>query len=191
MRNSEFKQDILGRGLTEKLYMTQRQRKRLVKWVLCSLCCLGLLILQDVAFSRFRPLGGTVDLPVCAIFLSCLLHDAESGGKFAIWASLFYLYSGSAPGHYVVAVIPVLGILLAVFRMSYLQKGFPAIFLCCAVCVFAYEFFSFGVGLFYGVASLRSTWAVLQTAINTTVAIPLLYPAFSAIANMGGSSWIE
>ena len=191
MRKSEFKQDILGRNLIDKLYMTPRQRKKLLKWTLNGLFCLLLLILQDVAFSRFRPLGGTVDLLAGAIFISCLLHGPESGGEFAIWASLFYLFSGSAPGHFVVAVIPVLGIGLTLFRMSYLQKGFPAVFLCACVCIFLYEFISLGVGMYYGTAALRSFWAVLQTAINTALAVPVLYLPLSAIADIGGTSWIE
>ena len=191
MRKTEFKRDILGRNIIDKLYMTPRQRKKILKWTINSLFCLLLLILQDVAFSRFRPLGGTVDLLVCAIFISCILHGPESGGRFAIWTSVFYLFSGSAPGHFVVAAIPVLGILLTLFRMSYLQKGFPAVFLCACVCIFLYEFIALGVCLYTGTAELSSFWAVLQTCINTALTVPVLYYPLSAIANIGGISWIE
>lgn len=191
MAKYEFKPDSLGRGLMEKLYMTPRQRRRMTMWGSLSLLCVGLLVLQDVAFGKFRPLGGTVELLVAAVFMVCLLHGAENGGKFCIWMSLFYLFSGSAPGHFVVALIPVLAITASLFRQSYLQMGFPAVFLCTVGAVVIYELFSFGVGVFYGVTALRSLFPVVQTCINTTVCIPLLYPAVSAISRIGGETWNE
>lgn len=191
MAKYEFRPDSLGRGLMEKLYMTPRQRKRMTMWASFGLLCVGLLIVQDVAFGKFRPLGGTVELLVCAAFLIGLLQGAEDGGKFCIWISLFYLFSGSAPGHFVVAAIPVLAITASIFRQSYLQMGFPAVFLCTVGALFIYELFSFGVGVFYGVTALRSVFSVLQTIINTAICIPLLYPAVSAISGIGGEAWNE
>ena len=54
-RNQEFHPDAQNRDVLGKLLLTQKQRKRLLKWLLfTAVCLLGLLV-------QFRCLGCTID----------------------------------------------------------------------------------------------------------------------------------
>ena len=68
MKKYEFKPDRSGSNWMDRLYLTPQQRMRILKWSLYSLLCVFLLVLQDVAFSLFRPFGGnriTKNFAVC------------------------------------------------------------------------------------------------------------------------------
>ena len=119
----EFRPDRTGTSDLGKLYITKKQRLKVLKWTLFALCCLVLLILQDVLMSRLSFFGATTDLVACAILMICLLSGAESGGVFAVAASFIWVFSGSAPGIYSAVLLTALGIFLSIFRQMYLRKG--------------------------------------------------------------------
>lgn len=191
MKKYAFKPDPSGRSWIDKLYITPQQRSAILKWVLYGVVCLFALVIQDVLFSTVRPFGGTVDLLVAAVFCICLVENAERGGKFAVAAGLFYLFSGSAPGHYVILLLTAFGILAAILRRSYLQEGFFADYLCVLVAIFFYEMCVFGIALFQRHTILSAFPRFSMTAVNTGVAGLLLYPLLRAIGQMGGNEWKE
>ena len=104
----DFKPDAAGATLLGRLYLTQRQRKNLLKWFLYALLCLVLSVVQDVICSRLYIFGATTDLIPCALLLICLFQGAQSGGTFTLIAALLYYFSGSAPGVYVILLLPLL-----------------------------------------------------------------------------------
>ena len=107
----EFKPDKPRSGLMDKLYLTQIQRKNLLKWVLYVAVLLVLSLLQDVVFSKFHLFGATTELVPCGIFLICLMEGTESGSVFALLASCAYLFSGSAAGNYSLVLLTVISFL--------------------------------------------------------------------------------
>ena len=185
----EFKPDKPRSGFLNKLYLTQKQRRSILKWSLYGLVLVVMSLLQDVVLCRMDIYGGTTELVPCIIFLVCVIEGVESGGVFALVASLGYLFSGSAAGYYSVAFITTLAVLVTAFRQGYLQRGFFAALFCVAAAMLVYEVLVFGITLFLGQVQLRNFTGFLMTAVLSLPAVPLTYPILMSIG--GGDSWNE
>jgi hypothetical protein len=185
----EFKPDKPRSGFLDKLFLTQKQRRSVLKWTLYTLVLVVLSVVQDVLLSRVRLWGGTTELVPCGIFLICVLEGLERGSVFALIASLVYLFSGSAAGNYSVVFITALAVVVTAFRQSYLQRGLGAAALCTAMAMVVYELAVFCITLFLGLTRLSAFIGFLTTALLTLPAIPVLYPIFLSIG--GGDTWNE
>lgn len=190
-KKNEFKPDKPRGGLLSKLYMTQKQRKALLKWSLYALALLVLSVLQDVILARVRIFGATTDLVPCGIFLICVLEGMERGSVFCLVASLVYLFSGTAPGPYSIVFITFLGIGVAFFRQSFLQKGFSAAMLCTVTAVIVYELAVFAIGLFLGLTTGGRFGVFCVTGVLSALAAPALYPVLKSVGTIGGDTWKE
>lgn len=190
-RKHDFKPDPTDSGTLKKLYLTPLQRRQLLKWGLISLCLVVLSLLQDVVLSQVRIYGATFDLVACGILLCAMLFDTETAAVFTLVSSVLYYFSGTAPGTYSIALLTVLGTLLCIFRVGYLQRRFSAIFLCAAFGMMAYELLVFVVGLFLGSTRLERIGVFALTGCLSVAVMPLLYPVFLSISNIGGETWKE
>ena len=187
----EFKPDKPRSGLLSKLFLTQTQRKTLLKWVLYGLMLLVLSVLQDVLFCRARIFGATTELVPCGIFLICIAEGPERGSVFTLIAACLYLFSGTAAGYYCIVFITAYGLLATCLRQAYLQKGFVAAMLCTAAAIVAYELSVFLMGLFLGMTNIGRIGGFIITAIMTLIFAPILYPVVRSISNVGGEAWKE
>lgn len=190
-KNNDFKPDRIQSGALNKLFLTQKQRASLLKWVLYTLVLLALSVLQDVVLCRFRLFGATTELVPCGIFMICVLQGAESGSVFALMAGMIYVFSGTGPGIYAVALIPILAVAVTIFRQSYLRKGFSATMLCAAAAMMSYEVVVFLINLLLGLTHLGRAGAFALKGLYSLVAAPVLYPLFTSISKIGGESWKE
>lgn len=190
-KKNEFKPDKPHSGLLSKLYLTQKQRKALLKWLLYSLTLLVLSVLQDVIFCRVHLFGATTDLVPVGIFLICILEGMNESCVFALVAASLYQFSGTAPGPYCIALIVVLAVLVTYFRQSFLQKGFSAAMLCMVIAVIVYELTVFLVSMFMGLTVLSSIFIPCLTGLLSLLTVPLLYPAVKAMGTIGGETWKE
>lgn len=190
-RKVEFKPDKPRTGLLNKLYLTQKQRRALLKWVLYSLVLVFLSVLQDVLLCRMDIFGATTELVPCGIFLICLLEGLETGSVFSLIASCLYLFSGSAAGNHSIVLITAISIFVTFLRQSYLQSGWGAAVLCTLLAMLLYELSVFALGLFFGQTYLRRIGVFALTALLSTVAAPLLYAIFQSIGKIGGQTWKE
>ena len=187
----EFKPDSTGSGVLSKLYLTQKQRKSMLKWTLYTLVCLVLLILQDVLMSRVRIFGATTDLVSCAILLICVIQGPESGGLFALLGSVIFLFSGSAPGPFTIVFLTVYGILAGIFRQGYLRKGLSSMVFCAFGALVLYEVSVFVIAAFVGHTTWERFPCYLLTAVYSLVFMPVLYLIFRSIGKIGGETWKE
>ena len=187
----EFKADKPHSGFWSKLYLTQKQRKSLLKWSLYGVLLLVLSLLQDVVLCRFRLFGATSELVPVGIFVICIIEGAESGSVFALISSLIYLFSGTAAGPYSMVFITVIAIGVTIFRQAYLQKGFGAALLCAGVAMYAYELLQFLMVLFLRLTLPGRITGLMITATLSVVAIPLIYPIALSIEKIGGETWKE
>lgn len=185
----EFRPDSDRKGLLQRLYLTQKQRRGLLKWVLYALFLVLLSVLQDVILTPIRLFGASTDLVPCAIMIICIAEGTESGSMFALIASLLYLFSGTAPGPYAMVFITLLAVLVSAFRQGYLRKGFTASMLCTGVAMLAYELAVFVVGLFLDLTSPGRLLSFVLTAAFSMLTAPLLYLLTRAISAIGGESW--
>lgn len=187
----EFRPDKPRSGFLSKLYLTQKQRRSLLKWCLYGAVLLVLSILQDVVFCRMRILGASTELVPCGIFLICILEGIHTGSVFALVASLVYLFSGTAPGAYAMVLLVVLAVVICVFRQTYLQKDFSSVMLCTGVGLLAYELTVFVMGLFLGLTTPDRIVGFCITALLSGIAAPILYPIAVSIRSLGGEVWKE
>lgn len=187
----EFRPDKPRSSFLSKLYLTQMQRRSLLKWCLYGAVLLMLSILQDVIFCHMRIFGASTELVPCGIFLICTLEGIHTGSVFALVASLIYLFSGTAPGAYAMVLLVVLAVIVCVFRQAYLQKDFAAVVLCTAVGMLLYELSVFAFGLFLGYTSPGRVIGFCVTALLSAVAAPALYPIAVSIRSLGGEVWKE
>lgn len=190
-KKNEFRPDKPYSNWLSKLYLTQKQRKNLLKWVLYALVLLVLSLLQDIVLCNFRLFGATTELVPCGIFLICLLEGSQRGSVFALIAGLCYVSSGSAPGVFSLVPITVLAVFVTLFRQSYLQKGFLVAMICCAVALVLYEMITFAFGAFFGYTLWHRFVGFLITAALSFAAAPILYPICLAIGTIGGETWKE
>ena len=190
-RKYEFKPDKPRSGLLGKLFLTQKQRRTLLKWLLYALVLLALSVLQDVLLCSVRLFGATTELVPCGIFLICLAEGLESGSVFALIASCLYLFSGTAAGYYSIVFLTFYGVLITFFRQAFLKKGLAASALCTTVGMIAYELSVFFVGLFLSMTTLSRIGGFLLTALMTCLTIPALHPLIRAISEIGGEAWKE
>ena len=187
----EFKPDPKGTHIFKKLYLTQVQRLRLLKWGLYGLLCLFLLVIQDSMLSAFRIFGATTDLAAAIIILIAIHEGMEKGGMFALIASLVYWCSGSAPGPYTIAYITFLTIGASYIRQSFWRRSFGSTGLCTVVIIFIYELALFGTGIFQGLTTWSRLGVFLCAAFMSCITMVPIYPVVRAIGKIGGDSWIE
>ena len=189
-RKHEFRPDK-NRSWLNKLYLTKIQRLKVLKWLLMTVALVLISIIQDVIMSRVSIFGTTTDLVAYAILLACVILDPEIGCVFGLVSSMVYQFSGSAPGPYVIALLTILGVIVAILRQSYLRYSFGSIYLGAAVAVILYELALFCVGLFLEHTTFRAFPHFLLTGVYGAFVIPVLYPVFTAIGKIGGETWKE
>ena len=187
----DFKPDAAGATLLGRLYVTERQRKNLLKWFLYALLCLALSIVQDVICSRLNIFGATTDLIPCMLLLMCMIQGAQNGGTFTLIAAILYYLSGSAPGVYVIVLLPLLGILASVFRQAFLRQGFNSAMLCTGMAAIAYQLFVFVMGIVLRQTTFARLPVFIAAAVICLVTLPVMYPVIRAIGRIGGESWKE
>lgn len=188
-KRQEFKPDKPYSGFFEKLLLTKKQQRSVLKWTLYALVLVALSVIQDVLLSRVRIFGATTELVPCAIVLICLLEGVEHGSVFALIASMLYLFSGTAAGIYSPVFLTVLAVLVTVFRHAYLQSGFPAAMLCTGIAMLGYKMLEFLFGVFLELTTFSQVLSFLVTAALTMIAVPVIYPLLRRIG--GGNAWRE
>ena len=189
--DKDFRPDKEGTGLVNRLYLTKKQRLSATKWLLYSLVVLIMSVIQDVLLCRLDIMGGTTDLVPCAILAICILEGAESGSLFCLLAATVYLFSGTAPGIHIVALIPFLGVVTSIFRQNYLRKGFSATVLCAGTATLVYELTIFAVALFVEQTHMGRFSAAMVTVGLDFLVLPVLYPILVSISKIGGETWKE
>ena len=188
-RKYEFRPDKVKTDILGKIYLTPQQRKKVLQWLLYGLLVLAASVLQDVVLCRMDFFGATTDLVPCAIILVCVQIGADRGAIFALVAAMLYKFSGSAPGYYSMALIPVLALMTAMLRQSYFRRSFGSVALCVTAAVVLYEMLVFACGLiFVNTVPFRAI-RFLLTGLLSALAIPVIYPITNAIEKIGEKSW--
>lgn len=190
-KDYEFRPDPEGSGNFDKLLLSQRQRHGLLRWTLFGALCVVALLVQDTMMYRMDIYGAGTDLAPCVIIMITCLQGAEPGCIFALIASLVYVFSGSAPGPYVVPLITIFAILAVIFRQACLRKGFFSILLSTGLGMLCYELCLFGIGLFLGHTQANRVGAMALSALLSLLAVPVGYPIARAIGKIGGEAWKE
>ena len=190
-RKYEFRPDKVKTDFLGKLYLTPQQRKRLLRWLLFVLLLTAVSVLQDVVLCRMDIFGATTDLVPLTIFLICVQIGADRGAVFSLIAAMLYKFSGTAPGYYSMALIPVLAILAAMLRQSYFRRSFSSVFLCVTAAIVVYEMVIFLCGMIFMNTTAQRALRFLTTGLLSAAVCPIVYPIAKAIDNIGEKSWTD
>jgi len=188
---SEFRPDVQTATWLKTTRLTQQQRLRLTKWGLYILVLVLALVIQDVIMSQISIFGATTDLAVCVILMITVIEGTETGSLFVLLASLFYYFSGSAPGAFCVALLSFLGIAATMLRQMYLHRSRGSVTLCSAVALMAYELGLFVSGLMNELTIFNRLHAFLFTGLYSCLVLIPLYPLICKIGLIGGNTWKE
>ena len=187
----EFRPDAEGSSLRKLLHFTRQQRTDVLRWVLYCAVCVLMLLLQDVLMSRIAVLGATTDLAPAAILLIAVMENCETGSLYALIASLFYFFSGSAPEAYCVILITVFGMFFSLFRQQYLHRSVGSVVVCAGAAQIGYELGLWGIGLFLGLTRFDRLGRFFLTGVYSAACMVPLYWIFNKIGTMGGRQWKE
>lgn len=190
-KRDEFRADSLGYGFLHKLHLTQQQRYTLLRWGSYVFICLLGLVFQDVILSRFHIFGTTLDLPAMLILLITVVEGTESGSVFVLFASVFYYFSGSAPGPYAVAALTILGMFAAVIRQAYWHRNRVSILLCACCALMLYESVAFGASIFSKLTHWGRLPRFLMTGLLSCALMIPFYPLIHKLGQIGGHTWKE
>ena len=189
-RNQEFKPDARA-GILKNLYITKRQWLSLLRWGLYTLMCVVLLVIQDTMMSRVSFYGVSTDLAPMIILLITVLVGTEHGCLFVLIASSVYVFSGSAPGAYCIALLTLPGILATMFRQVFWRRGLRSTVLCAGFALMFYELVLFGIGLITGLTLWNRGLVFLFTGLVSWALMVPLYPLIYRIGKIGGEPWKE
>ena len=190
-KQPDFRPDKQRRDWAGKLHITKVQRDRVLKWGSYTALLILLMVIQDVIMSKVSIFGATTDLLACTILLITVIEGVDTGSMFSLIASTLYYFSGSAPGPYTVALLPILGISTCMFRQRYWHRNLSSIVLCAGVALMVYELAVFGLGLFTELTYLGRFYVFLNTGLISWVVMLPLYPLIHAIGQIGGNTWKE
>ena len=188
-RKYEFRPDNLKTDLFNKLALTRTQRMKLLRWVLYALLLVALSVIQDVVLCRVKLFGATTDLVPLAIILICVQLGGDASAIFALLAACFYKFSGTAPGYYVIGLLPILSVFAAVTRQSLFRKSPGSTLLCATVAMVLYELGIFGFGLLFRNTTPDRILRFLTTSGLSLLSYVVLYPATNAIERIGETTW--
>ena len=187
----QFKPDPTRADPMKVFHLTGLQRRRIAKWALYGALLFVALLVQDTMLSRVRISGATTDLAACVILLVGILEGPEDGGLFALLSSVFYYFSGSAPGVYVITLLTAVAILAALFRQGYWSQSFSSAILCTGLALLCYELALMLVGIFLNLTVWNRMGVFILTALLSTVVLLPLYPVVRVIGQIGGEPWKE
>lgn len=188
-RKYEFRPDKPNTDLFSRLYLTKTQRLTILRWILYAALLLVLSVIQDVVLCKVNVLGASTDLVPCAIILICVQMGADRSCIFSLIAATLYQFSGMSPGYYVIALIPLCGVLAAVLHQSFFRKSLSSTLLCSCAAVVLYEACVLGFGLLFRNTIAARSLSFFITALLSLLSYPVLYPLTNAIEKIGEKLW--
>lgn len=175
----------------KQFYITPRQRKTALKWLLHGCATVLAVVLQNVIFSRVTLLGGTMDLVPTFILLIAILQGPGSGSVYALCASAFYCLSGAAMGQVGILTMTVGGSVLGAFRLAYFKRSFWSVGVLTALGVVLHVVIQFLLAVFLGLVTWQRFLEPVCTAVLSVLAYPAVYPLGLWLGRIGGQEWKE
>ncbi len=177
----------------QKLRITKKQWKNVLKWVLYAGAFAMTVVLQGVIFSRIPVFGAKVNLVPYFVGCVCIIEGADSGSFFALLASLAWALYGGDFGFVSVLVLTCGGMGLGLLMRDLLQKQILTCVLCCFVLCLCHDSAIFLLRLYLNTVAARQYFRILlPSTLLGALSCPVFYYLFGAIHRMGGNTaWNE
>ncbi len=166
--------------------MTRQRWLGVLRWVLYALEFLLALLLQTTVFGHFSPFGLDIKCVPVALGCICMQLNAESGGLFALLASLVWCLSGADYGSVQIITLTVVGVLSGGLCSNALPRRFgPAVAISLGALVLN-EGVCFLLRLYLGSAAAAQALSVLAPTIGLSMLVcPFAYGLARLIGRIG------
>lgn len=174
--------------MLEKLHITARQWKTVIKWAVYTALFLFVMLFQTVCLGNVRFWGVSCSLLPILLVCICIREEPGSGGLFALIMSLIWCLSGADFGSISIFVLTIGGIFVGIMCRVAINQRFLPCALCCFAISLIHESAIFLLKLlFSGVEPIFWLKRALPCAVLSMVAYPLLYLIVKWISRIGGS----
>ena len=176
----------------QKLRITKKQGRTLLKWVLYAAVLVVIVVVQGVILSRLPLFGAKVNLLPCYVMCVCIVEGADRGGVFALFASLVWALSGAQLGAVSILVLTLGGLAAGILMERLLRDNLVTCVLCCLAVTLVHESAILLLLLFLGqVTPFQYVRILLPGAAFSVVPCPAFYYLSRAITRVGGNLWNE
>lgn len=172
--------------MLDKLYITPKQWKHILRWCMYALLLLAAMMLQTVILGNHTILGVTPDFVPVVIACVCMREGPERGGLFALLGSLFWYLSGADQGSISIAIMTIVPVLGSVFTGSLLINRYVPCLVVTFLTLFLQQVTLLGLGMFLGrMSGLLFFTHVLPCVILSLFAQPPVYWLVKRIERIG------
>lgn len=177
--------------MLEKLHITTKQWKTIIKWTLHTVLFLFVMLFQTVCLGNVRFFGVSCNFLPVLLTCVCIMEEPSSGGLFTLIMTLIWCLSGADFGSLSIVVLTVGGIFAGIICRAIINRRFLPSALCCFAVCFIHENAIFVLKLLFGDVE-HSFWLTraLPSAVFAMVSFPLLYLIIKRISRIGGSNGV-
>lgn len=176
----------------QKLRITKKQGRTLLKWALYAAVLVAIIVVQGVVLSRLPLFGARLNLICCYVVCVCVVEGPDRGGVFALCASLVWALSGAQLGFVSILVLTLGGMLCAIAMERLLRDNLATCAICCFAVSLVHESAIFLLLLFlHRVTGYQYLRILLPSVLFSMVGCPAFYYLARAITRVGGSLWNE
>lgn len=173
----------------QKLRITKRQARSLVKWAVYAALLGVLLVIQGVILSRLPIFGVKLNLIPCYILCVCVVEGADRGGVFALLAGTVWALCGADLGPVSIIVLTIWGLLTGILMERLFRNNIFTCLLCCFGGCLVNETVTFFLLLFLGrVTAFQYVRIALPAVAMSMVGCPIFYYLSRLITRIGGSN---
>ena len=172
--------------MLKHFHMTRLQRLVVLRWTLYCLLFLFVLLTEDIVLGKLPVFGTKLHPLPLVIICVCIREGPESGGLFALLATVFWYLSGADYGNLSVAILPICSIIAAILCRSVLTIRFVTTLLSCFVISMLNESVIFVFKMLLSAVGPENFLLVLLPGVMLSLlTVPLLYLAAKAISRIG------
>ena len=172
--------------MLDKLYITPKQWKHILRWFMYFLLLLAAMMIQTVILGNRAILGVRPDYVAVVIACVCMREGPERGGLFALLGSLFWYLSGADQGSVSIAVMTIVPVLGCLVTDSMLVNRFVPCLAVTFLTLFVQQMLLWVLGMFQGQMSGILFFTDVLPCILFSIAVqPLIYWLVGRIQKIG------
>ena len=172
--------------MLDKLYLTPKQWRRILRWTLYSLLFLSALIAETVILGRDGFWGQSLALSPLVIVCVAMREGPERGGLFALLTSSFLALSGADQGPLQLLCLTVLSICGSHFSRKIFSVEYLPSLLCSGLFLLVTQTLCFLLKVFYqGIPRQLYLTRLIPGILVSLLFQPLIYWLVKSIEKIG------
>ena len=173
----------------QKLRITRKQWRIILKWALYVVAFIATVVIQGVILNRQPLFGIRVNLVPYFVGCVCVIEGADAGSVFALIVSLAWALSGGDLGFMSILVLTLGGMGLGVAMENLLRDQIVTCIVCCFLLCLTHDSAIFLLRLFLRTVTARQYFRILVPGVLLGIpSCPVFYYLFRLIHRVGGGS---